>query len=175
MIKDKPKEIVTERLCLRSIVDEDCEALCRLLTNEIVAKTYILPEFKSKEEEIRLFLRLKELSQVNSRFVYGIALNGEIIGLINDVDFSDGEIELGFAFHPDYHNQGYATETLKAAIKTLFDMGYNTIKTGAFETNLPSQRVMEKCGMTQLPDTESIDYRGNKYICIFFKVENMDC
>ena len=50
MIKDKPKEIVTERLCLRSIFDEDCEALCRLLTSEIVAKTYILPGFKSRDE-----------------------------------------------------------------------------------------------------------------------------
>ena len=171
MIKDKPKEIVTERLCLRSIVDEDCEALCRLLTNEIVARTYILPEFKSRDEEIMLFLRLKELSCVNSRFVYGIALNGEIIGLINDVDISDGEIELGFAFLPDYHNHGYATETLKAAIKTLFDMGYNTVKTGAFEINLPSQRVMEKCGMTKLPDTESIDYRGVTHKCVMFKIE----
>lgn len=172
MIKDKPSEIATERLCLRSIVDEDCEGLCRLLTNEIVAKTYILPEFKSKEEKMRLFLRLKELSCVNSRFVYGIALNGEIIGLINDVDISGGEIELGFAFHPDYHNQGYATETLKAAIETLFDMGYTTVKTGAFEINLPSQRVMEKCGMTKLPDTESIDYRDVTHKCVMFKIKS---
>ena len=162
MFKYKPKEISTERLCLRSISDEDCDGLCRLLTNEIVAKTYILPEFKSRDEEIRLFNRLKELSYINSRFVYGIALNGEIIGLINDVDISGGEIELGFAFHPDYHNQGYATETLKAAIKTLFDMGYTTVKTGAFEINLPSQRVMEKCEMTKLSATENINYRKHQ-------------
>ena len=173
MIKDKPKEIVTERLCLRSIRDEDCERLCRLLTNEIVAKTYILPEFKYRVDAIRLFLRLKKLSYVNRRFVYGIALNGVIIGLINDVDISGGEIELGFAFHPDYHNRGYATETLKAAIKTLFDMGYNTVKTGAFETNLPSQRVMEKCGMTKLPDSESINYRGVAHKCVMFKIKFM--
>lgn len=173
MIKDKPKEIVTERLCLRSIKDEDCEALCRLLTNEIVAKTYILPEFKSKDEEIRLFLHLKELSCVNSSFVYGIALNGEIIGLINDVDISGREIELGFAFHPDYHNQGYATETLKAAIKTLFDMGYNTVKTGAFEINLPSQRVMEKAGMTNLSETESVEYKGVTHNCLMFEINRI--
>jgi RimJ/RimL family protein N-acetyltransferase len=172
MIKDKPSEIITERLCLRSIKDEDFEGLYRLLTNEIVAKTYILPEFKSKEEGIRLFLRLKELSQVNSRFVYGIALNGEIIGLINDVDICGEQIELGFAFHPDHHNKGYATESLKAAIKSLFDMGYTTVKTGAFETNLPSQRVMEKAGMTKLSETESIDYRGVTHKCVMFEISN---
>ena len=169
MIKDKPKEIVTERLCLRSIKDEDFEGLYRLLTNEIVAKTYILPELKSKEEGIRLFLRLKELSQVNSRFVYGIALNGEIIGLINDVDICGDQIELGFAFHPDHHNKGYATESLKAAIKSLFDMGYVTVKTGAFETNLPSQRVMEKAGMTKLSETESVEYKGVTHNCVMFE------
>lgn len=173
MIKDKPSEIITERLCLRSIKDEDFEGLYRLLTNEIVAKTYILPEFKSKEEGIRLFLRLKELSQVNSRFVYGIALNGEIIGLINDVDICGDQIELGFAFHPDHHNKGYATESLKAAINTLFDMGYITVKTGAFETNLPSQRVMEKAGMTKLSETEIIDYRGATHKCVFFEIKRI--
>ena len=60
MIKDKPHEIVTERLCMRSIRDEDCDAVCRLLTNANIAKTYILPEFKSKEEIIGLFNRIKE-------------------------------------------------------------------------------------------------------------------
>ena len=80
------------------------------------------------------------------------------------------QVELGFAFHPDYHNQGYATESLKAAINTLFDMGYITVKTGAFETNLPSQRVMEKAGMTKLPTNESIDYRGITHKCVLFDI-----
>ena len=171
MIKDKPIEIITERLCMRSIVDEDQEDICSLLTNEIVAATYILPDFKSKEEVIRLFLRLKELSSVKSRFVYGIALKGKIIGLINDVHINDETIELGIAILPDYHNKGYATETLKAAINALFDMGYSTIKTGAFETNLSSRRVMEKVGMTKLTTTESIDYRDSTHRCALYEIK----
>ena len=172
MIKDKPAKIETARLCLCEITDKDCDAFCSLFTNEIVAKTYILPEFKSREEQILLFNRIKELSYINTRFVYGISLNDEIIGLINDVDISGDEIELGFAFHPDYYNQGYATETLKAAIKTLFNMGYTAVKTGAFESNLASQRVMEKCGMTKLPDTESIEYRGVTHKCVFYFIDD---
>ena len=172
MIKDKPAKIETVRLCLREITDKDCDAFCSLFTNEIVAKTYILPEFRSREEQILLFNRIKDLSYISTRFVYGISLNDQIIGLINDVDISDGEIELGFAFHPDYYNQGYATETLKAAIKTLFNMGYTAVKTGAFESNLASQRVMEKCGMTKLPDTESIEYRGVTHKCVFYFIDD---
>ena len=172
MIKHKPCEIYTERLCLRSIGDDDEKQIIDLITNEIVSKTYILPEFKSKEEKIRLFKRLKELSDKNDRFVYGIALNGEIIGFINDVEISGDEIELGFVIHPDHHNRGYATESLKAAIKTLLDMGYATVKTGAFEINLPSQRVMEKAGMTKLSDTEIIDYRGVTHKCVIYEIKS---
>lgn len=169
MIKDKPSEIITDRLCLRSIMDEDRDAVCCLLTNEIVEMTYMLPEFKSAEEIIGLFFRLKELSSINSRFVYGVALNGKIIGIINDVYICGEEIELGFAFHPDYHNKGYATETLDAAIKFLFDMGYSIVKTGAFECNLASQRVMQKAGMHRLDSNEKIDYRGVVHKCIMFE------
>ena len=172
MIKNKPVEIITARLCLRKIRNDDCEDVCSLLGNEIVAKTYILPEFKCEEEVIRLFFRLKELSYADDRFVYGIALDCKIIGLINDVEINEQEIELGFAFHPEYHNRGYATETLKAAIKILFDMGYSVVKTGAFEINLPSQRVMEKSGMTRLSETESIDYRGTTHKCVLYEIKS---
>ena len=113
---------------------------------------------------------LTELKSLDGRFLYGIALNGKIIGLVNDVGISGGEIELGFAFHPDFHNQGYATETLITAIQTLFDMGYTTVKTGVFESNIPSQRVMEKAGMSKLDDIESIEYRGVTHKCFLFKI-----
>ena len=169
MIKNKPVEIITARLCLRKIRNDDCKDVCSLLVNEIVAKTYILPEFKCEEEVIRLFFRLKELSYADDRFVYGIALDGKIIGLINDVEINEKEIELGFVIHPEYHNRGFATESLSAAIKALFDMGYKTVKTGVFECNLPSQRVMEKAGMTKLDDTESIEYRGVTHKCFFYE------
>ena len=88
------------------------------------------------------------------------------------VEINEKEIEIGFAFHPEYHNRGYATETLKAAIKILFDMGYSVIKTGAFEINLPSQRVMEKSGMTRLAATESIDYRGTTHKCVLYEIKS---
>ena len=171
MIKDKPTEICTERLSLRSINDTDKDNIIKIITNKKNAETFILPDFKSSEEEIRLYNRLKELSQNMDRFVYGIELGGEIIGFINDVEIVDDTIELGFVIHPEYHNRGFATESLSAAIKILFDMGYKTVKTGVFECNLPSQRVMEKAGMTKLDVTESIEYRGVTHKCFLYEIK----
>ena len=169
MTRNKPYFIKTERLILRSMCDTDCDDVCSLLTNKQIAKTYMLPDFKSREEEIELFNLLKNLSIDPDRFVYGIDLGGRIIGFINDVEISDDSIELGFVIHPDHHNKGYATETLTHAIDTLHDMGYTTVKTGAFECNLASRRVMEKAGMRRLDSTEEIEYRGVVRKCIMFE------
>lgn len=169
MTRNKPYFIKTERLILRSMRDSDCDDVCALLTNKQIAKTYMLPDFRSREEEIKLFNFLKDLSDNSKRFVYGIELDGRIIGFINDVEISDDSIELGFVIHPDHHNKGYATETLTYAIDTLHDMGYTTVKTGAFECNLASQRVMEKVGMQRLNITEEIEYRGVAHRCIMFE------
>ena len=169
MTRNKPYFIKTERLILRSMRDSDCDDVCALLINKQIAKTYMLPDFKSREEEVKLFNLLMSLSKESDRFVYGIDLGGRIIGFINDVEISDDSIELGFVVHPNYHNCGYATEVLMQAINTLHDMGYVSVKTGAFECNLASQRVMEKAGMQRLDCTEEIEYRGVVHRCTMFE------
>ena len=169
MTRNKPYFIKTERLILRSMCDTDCDDVCSLLTNKQIAKTYMLPDFKSREEEVKLFNLLMDLSNDLDRFVFGIDLGGSIIGFINDVEIIDSTIELGFVINPEYHNCGYATEVLMQAIDTLHDMGYATVKTGAFECNLASQRVMEKAGMQRLDSTEEIEYRGVVHRCIMFE------
>ena len=40
----------TNRLELKKISENDCNRICELFQNEIIKKTYILPDFKSKEE-----------------------------------------------------------------------------------------------------------------------------
>ena len=136
--------IITERLCLCSVRDEDADGLLSLFTNDEVGKTYMLPKFKSRDEAVRLVSSLQTMSAAGAHFIYGICLNDRLIGLINDVGIDGGEIELGYAIHPDYKNKGYASEALKKSIEILFEMGLSVIKAGAFEENLASMRVMEK-------------------------------
>ena len=49
----------TNRLQLKKISENDCNRICELFQNEIIKKTYILPDFKSKEEVEKLFKMTK--------------------------------------------------------------------------------------------------------------------
>ena len=166
--------IHTERLTLRTIEDGDKAEMLAILTNEEIGKTFMLPVFEKTEDALPLFERLKALSATLTRFVYGICLQNKLIGFINDVELSDERAELGYVIHPDYKNQGYATETLAAAMDALFQAGLTVVETGAFKENPASMRVMEKCGMRRLDRTEQIEYRGTIHDCVYYQKTAQD-
>lgn len=167
--------IQTDRLCLCAIQDADEEALLQILTDPRVYATFMVPDLKSSEEAHRMFVRIKSLSDSEDRFVYGVYLDGTLIGLVNEVEKIEDSIELGFAIHPAHQRKGFATEILAACIVELFEMGFASVITGAFAENVASIRVMEKCGMTKLEKTESVEYRGEIHSCVFFSKSNTLC
>ena len=170
MKKAKPLLINTKRLSLHSIENTDKQYLIELLTNEIISKTYMVPAFKNNDEKEKMFDHFKKISNNLERFLYGIYLNEKLIGFINDVEIIEDEIELGFVIHPKYHNFGYATEVLKKCIEELFNIGYETIKAGAFEENIASIKVMEKSKMIRLNSTSTIEYKSKMHNCIWFEI-----
>jgi RimJ/RimL family protein N-acetyltransferase len=163
--------IQTKRLQLQPMSDRDADAAVALLTDNVVKQTYMLPDFESREQALSLFSRLVALSHMEERFVRGIYLNGEWIGMLNDVGVEGGCIELGYALLPRYYGQGYATEALCGAIEALFTRGYTEIRAGAFEGNDASLRVMQKSGMQRIDYTEEIEYRGSVHHCIFYAIK----
>lgn len=161
-------EFQTNRLKIRPITQEDRESVLDLLTDETVGKTYMLPDYKNREEAELLFQRLVQMSQDASRYVAGVYLDGRFIGMMNETQIKDNQIEMGYAYLPAYHNQGYATEAFTAAIRYLLDHGFERVVAGAFAENPASLRVMEKCGMTKQDDTDTIDYRGVTHSCVYY-------
>ena len=170
MIKGKLPLIGTSRLQLRALLRADADAAIEILTDREVTRTYMVPDFASRVEAHKLFLRLLQLSREEARFVYGIYLEDTLIGLINEVDKSDTQIELGYVIHPRWKNRGFGTEALTAAIQALFAMGYKTVLAGAFEENAESIRVMEKSGMTLTSREEDLEYRGKRHRCVYYAV-----
>ena len=134
-------------ITLGTIQPEDESAMLDILTNDTVKQTYMLPDFESRDAAVRLFRKLMLMSLCPDFYVRGIYKNKRLIGMINHTEMDSDSMELGYVLHPDYHNRGYMTQALQTAIEELFQLGYRTVITGAFETNLPSIRVMEKCGM----------------------------
>ena len=158
----------TEHLEIKPISPEDKEQVLDLLTSEIVARTYMLPDYKARSSAEPLFQRLMLLSRDESRYVAGVYLDGQFIGMMNDVEIKGKQIEMGYAYLPAYYNQGYATEAFRGAIRYLLDHGFETVVAGAFSGNCASLRVMEKCGMIRQDYTDQIEYRGITHTCIYY-------
>ena len=163
--------INTSRLSLRFINDADMDDVIKLLTNEEIGTTFLLPIFKSRDEEIKTFDKFKYMSASEDYFMYGICLHNKVIGFINVVEIKGSEVEVGYVIHPDHKNNGFATEALGAAIQELLDSGYTAVKTGAFEDNIASIRVMQKCSMQRVEEEDFIEYRGRVHRCIYYKHE----
>ncbi len=168
--KNKPEKIATARLKLTSIAEESINDMCDIFAMEEVSLTYMLPTFKDREDMEDLFHRLVALSNDGSRFVYGVYLGTKLIGFVNDVEVKNGEIELGYVINPHFKCRGYATEVLIASIKTLFDMGYEAVKAGAFIENAASFRVMEKAGMKKTDYADQVSYNGKMHNCAYYHV-----
>ena len=82
-----------------------------------------------------------------------------------DYPNQNGEVEIGYGIDPDYQNQGYMTEALRMMMKWAF--GEKSCKSivalGVQKTNIPSQRVLEKVGMSIIEETnETFSYRVNR-------------
>ncbi|NCD69448.1 GNAT family N-acetyltransferase [Mucilaginibacter agri] len=76
---------------------------------------------------------------------------GDFIGLCMLLEARPGlnGIELGYSFHYEYWNKGYATELVKALVNYgLYDQDLPEICAITNPENMASQRVLEKAGFT---------------------------
>lgn len=170
-MKTKLKIIKTNRLMLKALSLIDQDDFIDIIINEEVSLTYMVPSFNSKQEIVSLFNRFMDLSYNINRFVYGVYLNDKLIGFVNDVEIKNDEIELGYVIAPKYKNNGYATEVLYNCITSLFDIGYNVIKAGAFIENIASIKVMEKCNMEKTNIIDKISYKGVEHDCVNYIIK----
>ena len=160
----------TKRLSLRPISLGDAIALGDILLNNTVKKTYMVPDLSLADAQ-KLGHKMAMLSCNKKRYVRGIYLKDTLVGFLNDVEISDGSIELGWVVAPEHQGNGYAAEAVHAAIEDLFDLGYTQVVAGAFVDNTASIRVMEKAGMALQDKTEEIEYRGQFHKCVYYAVK----
>lgn len=159
------------RVQLKAYDEKDLERLKYLVTNEEIKKTFMIPDFQSEEDLIKMVNKLMEWSRSNEHYERGIYLENQLIGFVVDVENKDLTIEVGYVVDPAFENQGYATESLQIAIEELFQKGYTQVLAGAFDENPGSFRVMEKCGMKKIAKTDSIMYQGIEHHCSYYSIK----
>ena len=168
----KKTQIKTERLILKPYSEQDIDALIELLTNPEITSTFMVPEMESRSRAEELVRKLLVFSQTydTKHLEYGIYLNENMIGFVNDCGAEDDEIEIGYVIHPQYQGHGYAAEAVHAVIAELREMGFRKVIAGYFSENTASLRVMEKCGMQKTTITDEEDYRGKRHICRYCEI-----
>ena len=161
-------KIQTKRLELGVISPGCVDTLMELLTDPVVKQTYMVPDFPDPESARALAERIIGLSSVEDRSVLGIFLEGQMIGILNKTDGEADWLEIGYALLPRYHNRGYCTEAVQGVIPWFFAQGFRKVIAGAFETNIPSLRVMEKSGMKKIDRRDEVTYRGEVHSCVYY-------
>ena len=147
--------ITTERLEIRPIIKDDCEAIHRYAGDPSIDMMMFLPNDTIEETKKFVEFAVSEWAKEEPEDMeFVVVLNGEIIGGVNlEKCGDDRTYEIGWTIRKDMRGKGYATEAAKALMYFAFDE-LNAVKIQAHcdSRNEASENVMKKLGMTLIDD-----------------------
>lgn len=143
-------KIVTERLTLESISPELAR---RIISGDEEENDHWHGEYPFEDELVPLRALATDPSPHPVFTMYlirrtsdGLAVGG--LGFFGPPDAS-GRVEFGYGLVPAARGVGLATEAVRAALATASAHGARLAAADTEESNLASQRVLEKAGMTR--------------------------
>ncbi|MGY0232513.1 GNAT family N-acetyltransferase [Longispora urticae] len=143
----------TERLVVRPWDESDADRLFDMYARmEVVRFLGATPQVMTEPEQaLRTVARWRERS-ADPRFgIWAVERpDGVVAGtvLLVPLPDGDGEVEVGWHFHPDSWGHGYATEAARGAIDKGFAEGLDEILAVVHPPNTASLRLCERLGMT---------------------------
>lgn len=150
--------IETERLILRQFNVKDAEELHSICNQPYILKW--MPDWESSVEQIEKLIswiedQYSKATKDTARIVLAITLktNAKLIGMIGigNKEEVNNEIEIAYFISEEYCNNGYVTEAAKAMTEWAFsNLKLDYLMAIVELDNIPSQRVVEKCGFTKL-------------------------
>jgi len=143
----------TERLVLEDLKEEDLVNVQRIARDRDVMK-YVLIWLENDEQVAGFVQHAIDEAQRNDRRDYVLAArlpgSREFVGLtFIEIDPGEpGTAEIGYVLLPEYWNNGYASEVLRAYLAFGFGpLSLHRVYGKCDELNLASAHVMEKCGL----------------------------
>ena len=145
----------TDRLILRSWKPEDLPLFTEMNKDARVMRYF--PSILTDEQTESFYKRIQSEFERNGWGLYAVELksNGTYIGYVGlheigfDADFSPG-VEIGWRLAADYHNHGLATDAAMEVLKLAKKKGLQRLYSFTAKQNAPSERVMQKIGMTKI-------------------------
>lgn len=145
----------TNRLLLRNYNEDDLCEFIKMNQDEKVMKFF--PNVLNETESIALYNKITSHIIENNfgLFACELKFNNKFIGFIgfNNTNMIEAVnypfVEIGWRLCSKYHNQGLATEGALACLNYGFSkLGFTEIFSFTSKLNTPSQKVMEKIGMS---------------------------
>ena len=146
--------LTTERLVIRPVEKDDCEAIYRYAGDPSIDMMMFLPKTYEETKKFVDFAVSEWEKEEPEDMEYVVLLNGEVIGGVNLEYEGDGIYEIGWTIRKDMRGNGYATEAAKALMDYAFEE-LNAIRVQAHcdSRNQASEKLMKKLGMTLVDDT----------------------
>jgi RimJ/RimL family protein N-acetyltransferase len=168
-------EIVTGRLVLRGLVEEDAQRIFDYRSRPEIARFQDWGTTSRDEITDHIFrVAGMEPGTPGRWYQIGIVLrsSGELVG---DCGFQvlaaePRQAELGIALDPEYQSQGYATEGLHALLDYLFlTLGKHRVFGSVDPRNVRSIRLLERIGMRKEAHlVESLWFKGERVDDVIF-------
>ena len=163
------KTIETERLTLRRFTYDDAESMMNNWAgDDYVQKMYGEPSYKTPEAVKGLLDKYIGGYEDGGYYRWAVIErdSGECIGqaayFLVDRNNNFGEIE--YCIGTAYQGRGYATEATKALIDYGFEqIGFHKVQICVRPANVPSRKVIEKCGFKYEGSLRDYFYIDGKY------------
>jgi len=159
--RDAPPTIKTKHLTGRRIQQDDLEYVVET-DSDIRIQRWLFGRVQTREESReRLDRWMQHWHDAGFGFWLFSDADNAIVGHggLFRSPREQGEIEVGYVIKPDHWGHGFATEITRASLEVGFDLGLRRIIGIAQVGNLPSRRVMEKCGMVFEAEMPSFHYK----------------
>ncbi len=157
----------TERLVVRRMLPTDIENFLAYQTHPEVMR-YQPYEPATRETAARFLFKMAQMEPSDKGFYIAFAVaqraENKMIGEVSLLVAPKTEHKgfIGWAFHPHYHGQGYASEAAKTLLEYAFtELNLHRITTACDTRNTASFRLMERLGMRREGHTrQSMYLRG---------------
>ena len=148
----------TERLLLRRWIDEDRTPFAELNADPEVMRYF--PNVMTKHESDAMVDRIEQGFEKNGFGLWAVDIDGCFAGFtgLNRTTFETPmgpHVEIGWRFATWAWGHGYASEAARGVLDTAFsELGLSEVYSFTTETNRPSEKVMQRIGMTRCTDLD---------------------
>ena len=153
-------KVEAHRISIRPVEPDDAPAIQRWASDPRIAETTTLPRPYPADGGEQWARACVEARPAGTRYPFAILLDGELVGLmgVNAVDVTQGTADLDYWIAGPYWRQGLATSAGRLAAAWAFDvLGLRELRSSCLARNVPSGRVLEKVGFSEIEGAASKD------------------